>query len=168
MNDHRVLECFGLALGGWLLSDAAAFPAFLLQFCGMEKTGDTVSESLLSCGYLAVQPVWYTWGAVLSLACFVLIWRLLLRRSLLNLFSQKKGWLVLWSVLAVISLLIQFILFWIAVFMETSLFDSPYPEWTVCFGFVYVGFALILMLTDTILTVRKQNLRNSSAGTSLS
>lgn len=168
MNDHRVLECFGLALSGWLLSDAAAFPAFLLQFCGMEKTGGTDIESFLLCNYVAVQPVWYTLGAVLSLACFVLIWRLLLRRSLLNLLSQKKGWLILWSVPAVISLLIQFILFWIVVYMKTPGWESPYPEWTVCFGFVYVGFALILMLTDTILTVRKQHLQNSSAGTSLS
>ncbi len=156
MKIREILRNFGIALLGWVLSGAGAFLAFWLQFLGSEKTDSREGLGFLMGWYWDVNLRFYVLGAVLSIVCFTVFWRLMLRRTLLNLLPLKKGWIVLWILLGLLALFIHFLLFFLGMMMTISFFDSPDPEWTIGFSFVYVGYAVILMLTDCILTVRKK------------
>ena len=68
---------------------------------------------------------------------------------------------MIWILLALLALFIQFMAFWFGM-MITIGFNTPYPEWTSGFIFVYLGFALILMTADTVRHVR-QNKQQTEA-----
>ena len=91
MKTREILRNFGIALLGWVLSGAGAFLAFWLQFFGSEKTDSCDSSGLLLSWYWDVNLLFYGLGAVLSLVCFTVFWRLMLRRTLLNLLPLKKS-----------------------------------------------------------------------------
>ena len=136
MKTWEVLRNFGIALLGWLLSGAGAFLAFWLQFFGSEKTGSSDSSGFLPSWYWDVNPLFYVLGAVLSIVCFTVFWRLMLRKTLLNLLPLKKIWLVLWILLGLLALFIHFLLFFLGMMMTITFLDSPNPEWTIGFSFV--------------------------------
>ena len=161
MKTRDILRNFGIALIGWVLGSAGAFLAFWLQFHGSVKTDSSDSSGLLLSWYWDVNLLWYLLGAVLSLVCFTAVWRLILRSTLLNLLPLKKIWIVLWSLLALLALLVQFLLFYWGMILTISFFDTPRPEWTIGFSFVYVGYAVILMLWDSIRTSRNQKHENN-------
>ena len=161
MKIREILRNFGIALLGWVLSGAGAFLAFWLQFLGSEKTDSREGLGFLMGWYWDVNLRFYVLGAVLSIVCFTVFWRLMLRRTLLNLLPLKKIWLLLWILLGLLVLFIHFMLFFLGMMMTITFLDSPNPEWTVGFPFVYVGYAVILMLWDSIRTVRNQKYENN-------
>lgn len=155
MKTRKILSILGIALLGWVLGSAGAFFAFWLQFLNSENTEKmTDSSGLLASWYWQVHPVCYVLGAVLSLVCFAVIWQMVLRRTLFSILPLKKTWLVIWILLALLALFIQFMLFWFGMMMTIGLSNTPYPEWTLGFIFIYLGFAIILMTADTVRHVR--------------
>lgn len=156
MERKELLRNFGIALLGWLLGSAGAFLAFWLQFSHAEKLDTGESGLFLPSWYWQVHPVCYGLGGLLSLAVLTAVWRLLLRRTLFRLLPLKKGWLVLWSILALLALFVQFMLFLFSIMITIGLFDKPYPKWTIGFIFVYLGYALILIGTDTFRHIRRK------------
>ena len=161
MKTRDILRNFGIALIGWVLGSAGAFLAFWLQFHGSKKTDSSDGSGFLLGWYWDVNLRFYVLGAVLSLVCFTVFWRLMLRRTLLNLLPLKKIWLLLWILLGLLALFIHFMLFFLGMMMTITFLDSPNPEWTVGFSFVYVCYAVILMLWDSIRTVRNQKYENN-------
>ena len=134
------LKNLGYALLGWVLNCGGAFCAFRLMFLG--------STELALC---------YGFGAILSIACFVLIWKKILRGTLYQTFSEKIIWTLLWILLALLALFVQFMLFFIGMWLTIDFFDSPYPEWTLGFIFIYLAFAVVLPIADTVRYFRHKN-----------
>jgi hypothetical protein len=162
MKTGKIFCTLGIALLGWVLGSAGAFLAFWLQFLKSIKLESMASNSgFLPSWHWQVHPVCYVLGAVLSLVCFAVVWRLILRRTLFTILPLKKIWPVIWILLALLALFIQFMAFWFGM-MITIGFNTPYPEWTSGFIFVYLGFALILMTADTVRHVR-QNKQQTEA-----
>lgn len=151
------LRNLGKALLGWLLSCAGAFLFFWLQFAGSEMTDvSTGGSGFLPSWYWDVNMINFTLGAVLSIVCLTAVWMLLLRGTLRTAFTQKKRWIVLWFALMLLALFAKFMLFFIGMWLTIQFLDTPYPEWTFGFIFVYIGYALLLAVSEIIRAVRRK------------
>ena len=151
------LKNLGYALLGWVLNCGGAFCAFRLMFLGSTELALCYGCSALPSQDWQVNPFGYGFGAILSIACFVLIWKKILRGTLYQTFSEKIIWTLLWILLALLALFVQFMLFFIGMWLTIDFFDSPYPEWTLGFIFVYLAFAVVLPIADTVRYFRHKN-----------
>ncbi|MBR5362859.1 MAG: hypothetical protein IK134_06010 [Oscillospiraceae bacterium] len=88
----------------WILQWAGGFFSALLMYAEMFSTFEVAIAGKLRSEVIKVHPVCFAAGAILSLALFALIWFLLLCRTYPFRRSEKRLWLYVWRLQAVIGL----------------------------------------------------------------
>ena len=156
MEQSKILHHLGMELLGWAICSAGAFACFLLQYVGSVSFSIAESSGRVPFGQISVSPVWYGIGAVLCIACFTIVWRLILRRTLLDILKLERVWLVVWILLGLKSLAAQFMLFWFGEILLFGVMGAAHPGWTTGFIFAYMFYVPVFILADTIRQVRKQ------------
>lgn len=152
MEQSKILHHLGMELLGWAICSAGAFACFLLQYIGSVSFSAAEGTGMV----MRVNPVWYGLGAVLCVACFIIVWRLILRRTLLDILKLERVWLIVWILLGLKSLAAQFVLFWFGEILLFGLMGAEHPVWTTGFIIAYVFFVPIFILADAIRQIRKQ------------
>lgn len=145
------------ALLGWVLNSISLFGGAWLQYSSSNKTDDYADNGgFLLSWYWSVNPVCYLAGSILCIGCFVLIWKTILRGTLRGVLTLKKGWTPIWFLLMLLAMTVQLLLYFIGLFLNVEFFDTPDPEWTPAFIFVYLGIILLTVIAETI-RFRRQN-----------
>ena len=154
MELQKSFHTFGMELLGCVLSGAGAVAGFLLQFIGaaggVRSDGGTVPSD-----HVRLNPVWYGIGAVLCVCCFAVVWRLMLRKTLLEILREDRSMLLVWILLALRSLAVQIILFWFISMLMTAFLNAVPSAWTTGFALIYPFYVTVFIIVDMLLHNRQ-------------